>query len=425
MASSSDFNSKNVRNEISSLYDQVQNYAHKKTNTSSVVRWLKGSEKEKAALESKITGIIKSLHMMSADEISPVIEMSARGSSDLDNLLFAIATINPALAEQVQPLVDRRSILEGLKYTPGDTTAQMRKKIDTLQLMTTGSETVEGGYLLELKRNYIEQYATGDVSNLAAGMERSPELVDWIWDEIKDLPDNQIGKIEEIVHYSAKHGGMIELLQRMDPSKHHSRDEIQQGEIGLVNLHDDLPHDTPQPLPKNGPNGPIFNEMPIDLRRSYLSVNFEKFGFQGTSKEEIDRKMEKIKHAAEDPRLADMSHVFHQGINMGALAKVHEFYMDSQVPNIGQQKDFRTYIFLFKNNEGETVYRFINVIGACVKPENQKLERMPFDTFYLHIVDCKAGKEDSEATVKRFLSPPLESMNDVKTLMLSLLSNQS
>jgi hypothetical protein len=425
MASSSDYNSRNVQSEISSLYDQVQNYANKTSNTPTVVRWLRGSDKEKAALETKLTGIIKSLHKMSAEEISPVIEMSARGGSDLDNLLFAIATINPALAEQVQPLVDRRSILEGLKHAPGDTTAQIRKKMDTLQLMTTGNDTVEGKYLLELKRNYIEQYATGDVSNLAAGMERCPELVDWIWDEIKDLPDTEIGKIEEIVHYSAKHGGMIELLQRLDPSKHHSRDEIKQGEIGLVNLHDDLPHDTPIPLPKNGPNGPIHNELPTDFRRGYLSVNFEKFGFQGTSQPEIEKKMEKIQQAADDPRFADMSHVFHQGINMGGLAKVHEYYMDSHVENIGQQKEFRTYIFLFKNNEGETVYRYINVLGACVKPENQKLERMPFDTFYLHIVDCKAGKEDSEATVKRFLSPPLESLNDVKAMMMSLLTNKT
>jgi hypothetical protein len=55
-----------------------------------------------------------------------------------------------------------------------------------------------------------------------------------------------------------------------------------------------------------------------------------------------------------------------------------------------------------------------------VKPENRALETKPFDEFYLHIVDCKADETGEHAHVKRYLSPPLSSLEEAKELLLAV-----
>lgn len=422
MAASSDFRPPDLSQQIHSLYSDAQKFTQISATSSPITRWISGVDKTKQGLESRITIIISDIHKMDSAELLGVIKSSKEGVSDFDKLTFAIQVINPQLLEYVEPVKQLNDLVEELRYSKGDSTETIKRKIDKAEKLELGKSPQLQNAIRDLKIHYIEQYAVGNVKGFVEVMERSPELLNWIWEEIKEMPDSKIQKIEQKVQFSAKNSGMIELLHRLGET-HLSEEEVLRKADQFVYLHEDLIPEDAEPLPKGGGKEAINTEILADMKRSLMSVNFEKIAVSGNDLEENEASLERIVKGAKDPNFYKMTHVFHQGINAEALVKIYAHYAEqgNRVDNIGQDNNFRVYMTIFKNVNNETVYRFVNVIGACAKEENKEAEKKPFDEFFLHIVDCKADSTGDKALISRYVSPVFESREELNRFFMDML----
>ncbi len=403
-----------------SVMDLCNNAASYKENTSKA----SGNGVKKQELEKKVEALIDNIVSLGTNEIIPVLTKTySDKSTDFAKLLVAIEAINPALASRVEKFQELHKTIEELKYKPGDTRSQIRRKIQKAEKLGLGFSTTRQN-ITELKINFLEPYLPKSSEAVAKLLNQSPELVDWMWGEITSLGSTEVKAKQEIVKFGFKHSGMIELLQRTEGTNCHSPEEILKKEAAFKRLHQDLPRERPEKLQLGKKGDGHYQQFVKDAERSLFSLDFQKIPLVGNSEDKA-RVLEKFEKNVKDPHLFSVMSVFHQGINASAIFTIMENIMNrgfDPPENIGQENGFNLYISIFKNEEGETVYRYINVLGACVQPENRSLPTKPFDEFYLHIVDCKAEDAGKQADIRRYLSPPLKSLDEAKQLMMAVLS---
>jgi len=420
MASSSRFDHGAVHRNILALCNNVEEY---KENSGGIlgpfVRRSSTLVTKRKELEKRIEFLIDKISDMEKSELLPVLtKVHSDKRTDFGKLLFAIDTINPALGSRVEHLKELQKSIVELKYVPGDNRRVIRQKIEKSEQLGLGVSTTQEN-VIALKIAYLKPYLPEPSKEAVKIMASSPALVDWMWDEVKSFNTHQVKEKKEALRFGLEHSGMVELLQRIDGKHHYSTEQILERETSFKNLHRDLPDEGVETLKRDKKGDAQFIN---DAKRSLFSLNLQKIPLKGNKEKEAAALMERVEANVKDPHFRSMVSVFHQGIIVPAVESIMHNLMQRNHPleNIGQEPNFHNYICIFTNSEGETIYRYINVLGACVKPENRALETKPFDEFYLHIVDCKADETGEHAHVKRYLSPPLSSLEEAKELLLAV-----